>query len=353
VRISSRIHASSMLALLALTAGCGGTKEPPLTTATSLTCPAPGALPFRLKSTGFQNKTNQNQAIAAENPRFKDEASQTLGNPGGAIASIYTPDNQMPAPGGIDYQGIKQRTTPTQGLFDNVLPGENVSLWVYDTSGKSWSQLGRTQTDANGVYDLPSTGFVGAVGQPIYAMLEADGSCAVHYDYLYPAGTKFVVFDIDGTLTLSDAELTYEWSDETYVPKTMGAAVALVQAWANKGYTVIYLTARPHDFRADTVGWLDQLQFPRGAVVTENTGDEASAYKTLWLERMITNFGWVAVAAYGNAATDITAYANAGIPTSATFIVGPVGGMGGTVAIPNMDFTDHINTYVMAQPNNQ
>jgi phosphatidate phosphatase PAH1 len=66
---------------------------------------------------------------------------------------------------------------------------------------------------------------------------------------------------------------------------------------------------------------------------------------------MIQSFGWNVVAAYGNASTDITAYENAGIPKTQTFIVGPLAGSGGTVPIDNMDFAQHIQTYVDAQPN--
>jgi phosphatidate phosphatase PAH1 len=59
------------------------------------------------------------------------------------------------------------------------------------------------------------------------------------------------------------------------------------------------------------------------------------------------------VAAYGNAVTDITAYANAGVPLTQTFIIGPLAGNSGTVAIPNMDYTQHIASFVAAQPANQ
>ena len=79
----------------------------------------------------------------------------------------------------------------------------------------------------------------------------------------------------------------------------------------------------------------------------------AAVYKTLWLDRMVQTFGWVPVAAYGNADTDITAYQNAGIPKSQTFIVGPLAGNGGTQPIDNLDYTSHISTYVNAQPDNQ
>jgi len=339
------------LAFATLLVACSGDKEPPLTDATSLQCPDPGDLPFRLMSHGFQNAANQ--TLAATDSRIKDEASDSFGNADGAQANVYLVDNQAPDNSPIDYHGAKARTMPTQGVFSSPLPGENVSLWFYDPDQTSWQTIGRGQTGADGYYDLPDTGFVAPNGQPIYSMLEADGSCAAHYDYLMPSGSKFVVVDIDGTLTTSDAELIMQVTDETYVPMMMTAANTMAQAWAAKGYPIVYLTAREHVFDIETRIWLDLMQFPKGPVITSNgSGSTADVYKTMWLQRMISSFGWVPYAAYGNAVTDISAYANVSIPLDHTFIIGPEGGMGGTVAIPNDDYTQHIATFVDAQPDN-
>jgi hypothetical protein len=353
-----------LLPLLALLAACSSDASPttpdaapavdgpPLSTATELHCPAPGALPFAVTS-GFVKPNNA--TLVMDNPRNKDEASDTLGSPSGIVASvtasIYLPDDQAPTTAGIAYHGVKARTMPPTGLSSTPIVGEKVSVWTYDPNAKAWQALGSATTGQDGDYDVPAQGNAIANGQPIYAVLEADGSCAEHHNYLLPAATNVVVFDIDGTLTLSDGELLTELSDPTYVPKLMGAADKLTQAWAAKNYTVVYLTARTHNLRAETRGWLTDLGFPPGPLVTEN-GGKADVYKTLWLNRMIQTFGWTVVAAYGNADTDITAYNNAGIPKDHTFIVGPLAGMNGTQAIANMDFTDHIATFVAAQPAN-
>ena len=336
------------LALAALVAACSD-PEIALTDATSLHCPAPGALPFRLMSSGYQ--ASANRTIAADAPRTKDEASDTLGNPGGKVASVYLADDRAPAATAVAYHGVKARTAPSNGAVSTPLAGENVSLWFHD--GTAWMALGRTRTDADGVYDLPDTGLVAPNGRPVYAMLEADGSCAEHFDYLFPPGAKVVVTDIDGTLTHDDGELLLQLGDPTHVPVMMGAADKLTQAWANKGYPVVYLTARPHKFRAETRGWLEALGFPGGPVITENGGEMADVYKTLWLQRMIQDFQWNVVAAYGNAVTDVTAYENAGIAKNHTFIVGDLPDPRGAVAIPNFDFTQHISSYVAVQPANQ
>ena len=337
----------SRIAALALLVACG-TSQPPLTDATSLSCPKPGDLPFRLPSHGFVEAANG--TLVQTDTRIMDEASDSFGNPGGAQANVYLADDATPSASPVAYQGAKARTKPSQGVFSTPLPGENVSLWSYDA--EMWHMLARGKTDDNGAYDFTSTGFVAANGAPVYAMLEADGTCATHYDYLWPTGEKVIVVDIDGTLTTSDAEFLMAAADESYVPKMMTAANQMAQTWAMKGYPIVYLSARTHTFDADTRAWLDMMRFPKGPIISTNgTSPAADAYKTIWLKRMIDNFGWVIYAAYGNATTDVTAYANVGIPLDHTFIIGPVGGMGGTVAIPNMDYTQHIADFVDQQPN--
>lgn len=349
-RNTARVRSSLVapaLVLLSL-AGCGE-DEPALTDATSLTCPAPGPLPFRI-DTGFERSANA--TLAAKNPRSKDEASDTLGNPGGPVASTYLADGASPSAGPIAYRGAKARTTPTGGLFTQPLPGERVSLWSYDAAGGAWQEIGSAQTDDDGAYELADSGFVAANGQPVYSMLEADGSCAEHYDYLLPPGSKVIVTDIDGTLTTDDGELLKQVADDTYTPMMMTAGDRLMKTWAMKGYPIIYLTARSHVLRNETRVWLRDLGFPGGPLITSATTD-AAVYKTAWLRRMLATFGWTAVAAYGNADTDIVAYENAGIPKNLTFIVGPLAGSSGTVPIQNMDFTQHITTFVAAQPDNR
>jgi hypothetical protein len=341
---------SRTLCLALVLAACGGDgDDPPLSDAITLQCPTPGDLPFRLESRGFQRSTNQ--TLAERSPRFKDEASDVLGNPDGAVATVYLDNAAAPAPG-LHYQGLKARTRADQGLFSDALPGEAVSVWFHDDEAAAWVMLDRGVTDDDGHYDFDVGDFVAPNGAPVFSVLEADGSCASHRNFLLPSGSQFVVMDIDGTLTTDDNQILMQVTDETYVPAAMIGAAALAQAWDTKGYPIVYLTARDNVFDSETRGWLDALDFPPGAVITANSTATADAYKTAWLERLITDFGWVAYAAYGNADTDITAYENVAIPKDRTFIIGPNAGNEGTVAIPNGDYTEHIATFVETQPDN-
>lgn len=333
-----------------LLVGCGsdGTGQPPLTHDTALKCPAPAGLPFELDSFGFQN--GQNAKLVMDHPRDKDSASDTLGNPDGLVATIFLTDADAPTSTPVAYHGIKARTTVTGGLFSTAMPSENVSLWSYD--GTAWDMQGRGTTDAMGAYDLPSTGFVAANNQPLYSVLEADGSCAEHFNLLLPPGSKVVVTDIDGTLTTDDNQSLMQIPDANYVPMMMGSANAMLQAWDAKHYPIIYLTARPHVLRVESRVWLRDLMFPTGPMITAEEVGDANVYKTVWLKRMVEQFGWQVVAAYGNAVTDIQAYQNVGIPKNVTFIVGPNAGMSGTQPIDNMDFAAHTASFVATQPDN-
>jgi hypothetical protein len=338
-----------VIAILAALAAAACSRSPEPTWKTALDCPNPGGLPFHTLSHGFQSAANA--SLAATDTRIKDQSSDNLGNPGGLIANVDIPNDADPTAGPIDYNGSKSRTTNTEGANESPLAGEVVSLWFYDYGTDGWQQVARGRTDDNGDYDFPSTNFIAPNGAPIYSLLEADNVCTWHMDWLLPPNTPVVVFDIDGTLTNSDSEFTMQIIDGTYTPVEMSNGVALTQAWANKGYQVIYLTARAHVFDYETRMWLSDLGFAPGPVITTIPGGFGEdVLKTFWLDRFVNDFNWNIVAAYGNQTTDITAYGNVDVPLDRTFIVGPVGGTGGTVAILDKDYGENIVDFVGGMP---
>ncbi|MBK6517645.1 MAG: hypothetical protein IPG04_26895 [Polyangiaceae bacterium] len=329
----------------------GGTGGTPISDATELQCPNPGTLPFVTESNTWASEDNQ--FTAEGSPRSKDEASDTLGVPGGPRANTYTAAEATTPTSDQPYDGRKARTGNSAGLTAVPLRGEAISLWTYDPTAEEWLTLGRMTTDDDGNYSVTRTGGATELGRPVYSILEADGSCAEHYEYLLPAGTKVILTDIDGTMTLSDEELFKQIDDGSYVPLQNESAELLMNTWVAKGYHVIYLTARPHEFRAETRSWLRDEGFPVGPVITANAlvvDESARVYKRSWLNRVIDDFQWEIVAAYGNAASDIDAYEDAGVPKDISFIIGELAGQSGTVAIPNNDFTAHIADFVEPYP---
>ena len=322
----------------------GGDFDPVL-----LDCPSPGSLPFSTQSTSFE--TSEAADVVATYPRNKDEASDILGNPDAALAYTAMGEDQAI---GVDqglFVGRKGRTNPDEGLLQQPVAGEWVSLWGYD--GMQWTELGRTQTDAMGSYTFADVALSQNRFQPHYAVLEGDQTCAAHYQFVLPPGAQVVVADIDGTLTLSDDELFMQISDGSYDPVLMGAASELMNAWADKGYTPVYLTARPHAFRSETRQWLEDHDFPTGPLISANAlvvGETARSYKATWVQRVLDGFAWDIVAAYGNADSDVFAYADAGIPKEITFIVGEFAGLEGTQPIDNEDYAAHIADFVDPYP---
>lgn len=309
-----------------------------------LDCAPGSSFPFETEGNGFDNPDAE--TVAAENPRLKDVGSDLMGNPGGPYA-FTTLGNGDPVGSATAYDGEKARTAIDTGLDRTGLAGEAVSLWRYD--GEAWTQQGRQSTADDGTYGFADAEVSNNNAQPLYAVLEADQSCAPHYTWLLEPGSPFILADIDGTLTLSDEELFMQISDGTYDPLQKGAAAELMQAWAAKGYTVVYMTARPHVLRNETRAWLDTHDYPAGPLISSNSlavGGSALDYKSAWGSRLITDFGWSPVAFYGNADTDIGAYEAAGVPKDITFIIGELAGTEGTVAIEDDDYSAHIAAFV-------
>lgn len=314
-----------------------------------LSCPEPGSLPFETESTGFMD--TDAEMIAGSNPRFKDEASDIIGNPGGVSAPTTLPVDGSPGSGAFEFDGKKARAPIDSGLVSEGLPNEFVSMWTWN--GTEWGQLAREQLNSGGAYSISGLEAPGNNFQPIYSILEADGSCTEHFVFMLDQGAPIIVTDIDGTMTLSDDELFSQISDGNYDPLENPGSATMMNLWADKGYIIVYLTARPHAFRAETRSWLTGHGFPVGPVISANSlvvDESARQYKRAWVNRLTQDFGWRIAAAYGNATSDIDAYEDGGIAKDVTFIIGEHAGAGDTQAVEANDYTQHIADFVEPHP---
>lgn len=169
-----------------------------------------------------------------------------------------------------------------------------------------------------------------------------------------------IVTDIDQTLTVSDQQWVEQLLGLNNGPEMREGAQELIQGYADRGYYVLYLTARPEtstvtgtneSARIATERWLMEHDFPRGVrtdLILSPTlvlGENTRTYKAQALMDKQAE-GWVFDAAYGNADTDITAYEDAGIAKDTTFIIGDQAGMMGTQAIEGEDFVMHVAEYL-------
>lgn len=173
---------------------------------------------------------------------------------------------------------------------------------------------------------------------PVRFHVEGDASAATQVLTVVAPGTEAVVFDIDGTLTASDREVFKELKalleDRRYVPAVRPGATAVARQWASRGYLVVYVTARPDNLRAATRAWLASQGFPPGPVLLSNRvrdvipGDAVREFKHDTLAQL-TEKGLVRlVAGYGNAATDVAVYRDAGVPAERLYLVGETAAKG-------------------------
>jgi hypothetical protein len=174
-----------------------------------------------------------------------------------------------------------------------------------------------------------------------------------------------IVTDIDETLTISDAEFVMQIGDGTYDPIEREGGSALITAYADLGYRIMYLTARSEDIvlagtgetaREATERWLLEHGYPTDPDSTLVVlapmfvfDDSAQAYKADALMDQQAA-GWRFDYAYGNATSDIGAYAEAGIALESTFIIGEHAGEGGTVAVAGEGWVEHTEAHIPTVP---
>ncbi len=296
----------------------------------ALQCPDPGTLPFPTRSSSFSEDASIE--LLEEDNRAGYAAFDLLGSQSGEAR----------------LEGWMGRHVEWDTW---AFEDEHVSVWGW-TTDEGWTSLGREETDRDGEFGFDADS--GALPDEVaYAVLEGSGHCAALGVFEWPAGTKVVIADIDGTLTLSDNELFAWFADEEHVPVAREDADRLLQTWADKGYGVVYLTGRPHPLRGWTRGWFEDGEMPWGPLKTAPellSSFAAVQYKGGFLTSIQEELGWEIVAAYGNSTGDIQGYEAGGVPKEITFTVGEGAGTLDTVSLGVEGFGDHIDSFVVSYP---
>jgi phosphatidate phosphatase PAH1 len=174
-----------------------------------------------------------------------------------------------------------------------------------------------------------------------------------------------IVTDIDATLTTSDNEFLTQLLTGSHEPEERPGGADLINAYAERGYYVLYLTSRPDgapvglsgESTTDaTLRWLTEHGYPVDPARTRLMlapglvfGASSADYKGGALLDMQAE-GFEFAYAYGNATSDIDAYAAAQIPKDDTFIIGPEGGTSETIAVPGDGWLEHIADVVDPLP---
>ncbi|WP_020409133.1 lipin/Ned1/Smp2 family protein [Hahella ganghwensis] len=237
-------------------------------------------------------------------------------------------------------------------VFHKDLEDEDIHVYIYGTGMADWEYLGEYRTNSDGKIYVD-------VNKPegdyrVRMIVEGDHSEATGYLTVVQPGRKAVLFDIDGTLTLNDFEAVGDYlgidSAEMH-----GYASDVVWNYEEKGYQIIYLTGRQYWMAKTTRQWFNTQGLFQWHLRTDSNAEnpvdpQTQEYKTNYIRYLLNDVELDIVRAYGNADTDIAAYADAGIPKSETYIIGPEAGNGGTQAIDG-DYAYHYSTKVIGIPN--
>jgi phosphatidate phosphatase PAH1 len=208
-------------------------------------------------------------------------------------------------------------------IADKALEDEDVD--VYACRDSAWAKLGTARTDGEGHFALALTDAnrlpVGM--RDVYASVVGDRTGTVFLAYVGPEGVPLIVSDVDGTLTDSENAFIETVVNGEQPGQQAGASAAFVAAAAS-GYQAVYVTARGNQYTDATRQWLADQGFPRGplrlaASFVTLPGDDTVEFKTKAMTDMIAQGASIAIGV-GNRATDITAYANAGVAGSQIFI---------------------------------
>lgn len=231
------------------------------------------------------------------------------------------------------------------------LEGEYVHAYFFGTGMRSWQYLGKYKTNSDGKVTV-SMGALPTGDYRVRMIAEGDLSEAEGFVTVFQPGRKSVLFDIDGTLTLNDFEAVGDYLGISNA-QLHGGAEELVWAYIEKGYQIIYLTGRQYWLARSTRQWFNRNGLIHWHLKTDPDAENPASPKT---EAFKTNYisglrqkGLNIVRAYGNAETDISAYAAAGIAANDTWIIGENAGEGGTHAIEG-DYRFHLGTVVADTP---
>jgi phosphatidate phosphatase PAH1 len=191
------------------------------------------------------------------------------------------------------------------------MPGHETIEGVLDTGGRVY-------------FEIPSESRLGIGRHRLLFVVRGDHTMTSQFIEVVPPGTRFVVTDVDGTQTESEeAEVTTVLGGPSPAAQLYGPE--LMWAFANRGYRILYLTARPEWLHMRTHEWTAERGYPPGLVRTTLSylpamGSDALNFKTAALESHLRRFPDSIDYTVGNTNTDTAAFAAAGMPPERSYL---------------------------------
>ncbi|STX81357.1 Uncharacterized protein involved in plasmid maintenance [Legionella busanensis] len=232
------------------------------------------------------------------------------------------------------------------------LEDEFIHAYLYADYTKQWRYLGKFITNSNGEVAISLQEKLVPGDYLVRMFVEGDGSSADGFISIVNPKHEAIVFDIDGTLTLSDFEIVKDFLTLS-IAKPYYYAAEVLEAYKQKGYEIIFLTARPYWMAAVSREWLENILFyPPWPLKTRSSllfREGTAQYKANYLKDLIREKKLNIIRAYGNAMTDIEAYELAGVAKKNTFIIGPNAGKKATIPV-RQNYFNHFYEIVMPTP---
>ncbi len=237
------------------------------------------------------------------------------------------------------------------GILGADVYDEIVEVWI-DNCGARYKMIHRGKTDKDGRFSwiFPHDLVEKSGEYRIWLRLVGDGSGVLGTIRLVSGGAKVAVFDVDGTLTSHESDVTLNILSELikgcFSPPKRAFASELTHLFYKQGYQIVYLTGRHYFLNELTRKWLALHGFAPGTVLITNSlvqiapnQNSVGTYKSAQLSK-IKSAGLFIARAYGNAWTDISRYKEAGIPSSRIFVIGKNSGSWGVTGL-GCDYEAH------------
>lgn len=225
------------------------------------------------------------------------------------------------------------------GLLDSDLKDEAVDVYLSQGCNSALKKIGQAITTMDGQHETVDG--VEDTGGRVFAKLSdfgiqslpvgrhrivlvvpADNSSTELYIDVVEKDSLIAVSDVDGTLTSS--ELAAATQLVGISPKAHEGAAEALTVLYNKGYHIVYLTARAEWFSGKTRDWLGANKFPPGTLRTTQSkggynGAQAANYKISELMKLKDDVGLNIDFGFGNKPSDIAAYGAVGVPNENSY----------------------------------